>query len=640
MATRTWTLSGGGGFGSSSGWSNSTAPVAGDTADITNVFSGAAYSVQVTDAEAAALINLGAANAQLAVESGGVLTTGAIDVTAGTLAVLSGGEITGGTTITFAPAAQFSANDGTLDGVTWMGTLGLLGVSQASLLTVTTSLNVLNTAGTGPGEIDITGPGATMNVASSMTIDGTGGNLAINIGTSSAQNEFLSIGSGDVLTLGSHVSVTQTGTSNVWFSDVSTGGTLVNQGTMTFSAGTGASAEINTNTVINSGSIIASCGALNGESLDITALTGFTDTAQGKISISDFGRVGISGLAGSFDVDGQISVSGDSTLDLNTNTTGSGSILISASSTADMFNYTGSVIFLDATGDLALEQPSNYTGTVIGLQRINSGTKDIIDLLNTQVTSIQPYTGDASGGTLTVMDNSSPVATITLLGNYVGQTFRYATDSAGTGSDIFLGCFAAGTRIATPAGDAAVEDLCELSLVTIATGEAEKIVWLGRRHIDCARHKEPTLVWPVRIQAGAFGGGLPRRDLFLSPDHAVFVDDVLIPIKALINGTSIAQTLVDEITYYHVELRRHDLLLAEGLAVESYLESGNRSNFAEPGKLIRLFPDFATCPGAIAGLWETSGRAPLVVTGPKLDAARRRMDTSAVHNPWGRRAAP
>src|SRR5580658_6718930 len=143
MAIRTWTLSAGGSFGSGLGWTGGAHPVAGDTADITDVFAGAAYSVQVTDAEAAA--------------------------------VVTGGAITGSPTITIAPADQFSAIDGTIDGATWQGTLGLLGVSQASLLTVTTSLNVLNEAGTGPGEIDITGPGATLNVESSMTLDGTGG---------------------------------------------------------------------------------------------------------------------------------------------------------------------------------------------------------------------------------------------------------------------------------------------------------------------------------------------------------------------------------------------------------------------------------------------------------------------------------
>jgi hypothetical protein len=111
----------------------------------------------------------------------------------------------------------------------------------------------------------------------------------------------------------------------------------------------------------------------------------------------------------------------------------------------------------------------------------------------------------------------------------------------------------------------------------------------------------------------------------LSADHAVFVEDVLIPIKYLINGTSIAQVAVDEITYYHVELPRHEVLLAEGLPTESYLPSGDRSNFENGGVAIRLFPDFSRGPSHAQLVWDAHGCAPLVVSGPILDAARRRI---------------
>ena len=47
--------------------------------------------------------------------------------------------------------------------------------------------------------------------------------------------------------------------------------------------------------------------------------------------------------------------------------------------------------------------------------------------------------------------------------------------------------------------------------------------------------------------------------------------DVLIPVKYLIDGNSVFQVPVNEVTYYHVELPQHSVLLAEGLPVESYL---------------------------------------------------------------------
>ena len=84
--------------------------------------------------------------------------------------------------------------------------------------------------------------------------------------------------------------------------------------------------------------------------------------------------------------------------------------------------------------------------------------------------------------------------------------------------------------------------------------------------MDCTRHREPLKVWLLRIAAGAFGPGWPSRELWLSPDHAVYIGDVLILVKYLINGTSFEQVTVDEVTYYHMELPLHSVLLAEGCA--------------------------------------------------------------------------
>ena len=150
-------------------------------------------------------------------------------------------------------------------------------------------------------------------------------------------------------------------------------------------------------------------------------------------------------------------------------------------------------------------------------------------------------------------------------------------------------------QIATDRGPVAVEQLQPGDRVSAHFAQAFlPVIWIGHRQIDCRRHPEPRKVWPVRIQAGCFGQGLPSRDLFLSPDHAVLVEDVLIPVKYLINGTTIAQTEVDEVSYYHIELERHDVLFAEGLPAESYLDTGDRANFANGGVVVSAYPDFAT----------------------------------------------
>ena len=188
----------------------------------------------------------------------------------------------------------------------------------------------------------------------------------------------------------------------------------------------------------------------------------------------------------------------------------------------------------------------------------------------------------------------------------------------------FTACFVAGTRIGAEHGGIAVEALRVGDRVqTLLSGKAEPVVWIGHRHVDCRRHPQPRMVWPVRILAGAFGPGRPCRELWLSPDHAVYVIDVLIPVKHLINGATIAQVPVDAVTYYHVELSRHDVLLAEGLPAESYLETGERANFANGGTVVRQAAEFST------RTWEAHGCAPLVVAGPRLIAVRRWLDAVA-----------
>ena len=117
------------------------------------------------------------------------------------------------------------------------------------------------------------------------------------------------------------------------------------------------------------------------------------------------------------------------------------------------------------------------------------------------------------------------------------------------------------------------------AVALLGQGYAE-IRWLGHRRLDLRAHPAPDTVQPIRILAGAFGEGQPLRDLRLSPGHALYVDGVLVQAVRLVNGASIVQEAVDAVTYWHVELERHDVLLAEGLPAESYLDTGNRAGFA------------------------------------------------------------
>jgi hypothetical protein len=179
-------------------------------------------------------------------------------------------------------------------------------------------------------------------------------------------------------------------------------------------------------------------------------------------------------------------------------------------------------------------------------------------------------------------------------------------------------CLCAGAVILTERGEVAVEHLAIGDNVVTTSGALRPIRWLGHRRIDVSRHPDPAAVWPVRVTANAFGDGLPRRDLWLSPGHNVAVDGVIMPISALINGRSVAQVKRTEVEYWHVELDAHDILLAEGLPAESYLDCGNRTAFANGGAFVEAHPDFKPKHWAETCL-------PLIKEGPQVVSAKARL---------------
>lgn len=263
-------------------------------------------------------------------------------------------------------------------------------------------------------------------------------------------------------------------------------------------------------------------------------------------------------------------------------------------------------------------------GTNAGLLRLAQPMQDAGTLVTMSTNSTIALTGltfDSavwSLGSLT-MTGASGTLTLATAGDHSHQAFITQPDPVSGTDVIVMACFAAGTRISTTRGEVAVEAISigDLARVVGQSVAALPVIWLGHRTVDCTRHPNPVNVWPVRIAADAFGPGRPCRELWLSPDHALYFGEVLIPVKYLINDTTIAQIPRDEVTYYHVELPRHSVLLAEALPAESYLDIGDRSSFTNGGGLISLYPDFAS------RRWEAEACAPLVVSGPIIEAARQ-----------------
>ena len=125
-------------------------------------------------------------------------------------------------------------------------------------------------------------------------------------------------------------------------------------------------------------------------------------------------------------------------------------------------------------------------------------------------------------------------------------------------------------------------------------------------------------VLPVCVKAGALEDNVPKRDLWISPNHAMYLDGVLIEAKDLVNGVSIVQAeSAESIEYFHVELDTHDVLIAEGALAESYIDDDNRLLFHNAHEYREKYPDQVIGPAQYY--------APRCDSGYELETVRQRI---------------
>ncbi|MBK1842423.1 Hint domain-containing protein [Azospirillum sp. YIM B02556] len=156
-------------------------------------------------------------------------------------------------------------------------------------------------------------------------------------------------------------------------------------------------------------------------------------------------------------------------------------------------------------------------------------------------------------------------------------------------------CILRGTYVRSMFGDVPVESLKIGDMIqSSVTGEFRVIRWIGRRLLagsstDTEQLRKVHL--PVRIARDAIAQGLPARDLYISPGHALLIGEYGVSARLLINGSSIRQVeAMEEIDYFHIELDSHDGMFAEGLPIETYLEADNRQAYDNAAEYEALYP--------------------------------------------------
>lgn len=179
-------------------------------------------------------------------------------------------------------------------------------------------------------------------------------------------------------------------------------------------------------------------------------------------------------------------------------------------------------------------------------------------------------------------------------------------------------CYCRGTLINTATGERPVETLAIGDKVATLHNGLRPIKWIGRRAYSgqfAAGNKD---VLPVVIRAGALGQGLPEQDLSVSPLHAMYLNDVLVPAVQLVNGTSIVQAeAMDEVAYFHIELDSHDIIFANGAASETFVDDQSRGMFHNAADYAVLYPNAASTPARYC--------APRLEEGRLLEQIRQRI---------------
>ena len=337
-----------------------------------------------------------------------------------------------------------------------------------------------------------------------------------------------------------------------------------------------------------------------------TVTNGFAFDSVGTIQI-DSGAVwsfsGVDALA-ALQVTGEADIAANGSLEITGTATGTGTI----------GQGTDSALVIDTAAGFGTGQSTaSYTGDVIAQFAVG----DSIDLKDvafaTLTTSFATNQLQLSDGTHTADLDFAPG--FTALSN-----FNFATDATG-GTVVTVACYCPGTLIATPGGEVAIEDLAIGDLVLTADGRAEPIRWIGRRSYTGRFVLANPKVQPVRFRAGSLGDGLPRRDLLVSPEHAMLLDGLLVPARCLVNGIGIVpERGRARVEYIHIELADHAVILAEGAASETFVDDDSRAMFENAGEFAELYPE-AVPPAAFC--------APRVEDGYELHDMRQRLAAAA-----------
>ena len=533
----------------------------------------------------------------------------------GTAAALTGGDVLG---VAIAGRGGLVSNQGSISGVSMLA--GGAATNAGYIATGNSSFGVSILGASGYVKntghivgIDLEAGGAVANQTGGI-VSGYLDGIDLGAGGTVTNN-------GSVLGIGGRFSAVESGRDGISLSGYGTivngAGALIkgsNDGIMLTGTGTGSV------TVINHGIITGKKGIVVDSSLSTTIIDYGTIAGTGGTAIAFEQGNDVLVLGSGAVIDGII-VGGNPTLDVNLSIEGTfgsasggiqllagGALLVGSTMAASQ-----TISFAGTDATLEIGDPNHFFSEISGIS-----ASDVIDLGSDSFDPAgRAYL--AAHNVLEIVGTGTVSLQLNPNQNFAGEFFHISSDGL-NGTDVSesaVPCFLAGTRIATAAGEVAVETLKIGDHVLNGAGQSRPVKWIGRR---CYRAPLPDHqdVIPVLVRKGALAPEVPRADLYLSPRHALRVDEFLVPAGALINGISVLPCPdIAAIDYYHIELAAHDTVIANGAEAETFIDQDSRRMFDNAEEFYQLYPNdwaagFVLC-------------APRLEFGAELEALRRRI---------------
>ncbi|MEM9899185.1 MAG: Hint domain-containing protein, partial [Pseudomonadota bacterium] len=141
------------------------------------------------------------------------------------------------------------------------------------------------------------------------------------------------------------------------------------------------------------------------------------------------------------------------------------------------------------------------------------------------------------------------------------------------------------------------------------SGEYEKILVVLNRHVSSKELAQNEKLLPVKITKSSLAPGLPQRDLWVSRQHRFFVSSPICKrmfgqSDALVSAIQLVQLPgvfidydVDDVSYYHILLQKHEIVFAEGTPTESlFLGEYTLQSLSDAAReeVYTLFPDLVS----------------------------------------------